>query len=392
VADNTKPITDSPILLSESERNRIVASVERKINIIKDCPTDKDYFLQIGELYKYLTGSEITGNLIDKMFLEFRETQLEFEKLRGLVMNEVNKVFNLLLGKIKELKLLSDDDTALIDEYYNGIKTKINKKEADRLNRNESALFRAVAGFYSWARGKSQTLGGELLEISLLRSVEDVVNAPYNSGQKDLVKPYVQNDVSNPDESRIVGYTIAPTENKLRDEQKISRLKLEASAWFAFQRLKLIPLCLYDYREYLEKLDNENQLAERMNLTGLIGELNDVIDARNSRSPLYFRKDYYNSYILRTADKLIDLLDSELRSPRKNDQWKSDVAYTQLVPINLPERPNKLPTDVDAGLVSQFSYKESATGGFTLDYGKNLKVQFGSTDDLGNMMNVFLCI
>ncbi len=390
MADNNKQITEPPFSISEDERNRIVSSIERKIQIIKDTATNNDYFLQIGEFYKYLIGSDTMVRLIDVMFSEFRDTQAEFEKLRGQVMEEVNKVFNSLLGKIKELTLLSDDDIALIDGYYNGTKTNINKEEADRLNRNESALFRAVAGFYSWARGKSQTLGGELLEYSLLRATEDVVNALYNSDHKDLVQQYVQIDASNPEKPMIVGYNIAPTESKLREEQTISRTKLEASPWLAYQRLKLVPLCLYDYAEFKAKLSKEDKLADYMNFTGTMGELSEVMAGRRTHEAHYFRRELYNSYLQRVTDKLIDLMDAASRIPKGTLKNVDDAPSKEISLIDMPERPKQLPNnDVNSELCAKYSFKPSDTGGYILRYGNNDTVSFGENDDLARMMQIF---
>ena len=379
---------------SLDEYNGIADSLGRKIEILEKISVPKDFFYVVADFHKFIRESDLIVRAIDFISSEFEDDREEVNKLGQQVKDETAKKFSDLKKIALENKLISPEDLDLVEGYYLHGKD-LDERGAALIRRTGHEVIVTIREYYSWLTGKSQAMSSVHPATSLRHAIEGVVMSIYESGHQNLVSDYVEVDKESPNKI-IKAYRFSNTVGEFMRKDEDLKKREESSIWRCFQNIELVPLCMYDYRNYMEHLNEKNKFIEMLNLSGVAREMSDILEERRNRDPVIFKIPDYRIYIYRVYDRLLDVLkmafqnQSVVADPIQEASTVNNGTTLQVGDLNSYPLPEGL---VDAAipdrLKKELKMSRAKGEGFVLRFGSKLPIFFAG-GDIANAMNVFL--
>jgi hypothetical protein len=364
-------------------------SLLRKSELLNQLINPKDFFVELANIYKFIASKNELVIILETMLSDYQKEFEETDKLSA----QVQKELDLFLVKIKAIVIEHDFIT---EQQWNLIETYFANHmigEAPELLVKQEAgkpvsIAYSIGDYYSVVHGHTQSLSGETKERMRLARLGFIVEAIFHTNP-ELVKDFVNLFVDDKGEKFIQDYNISATYREFENKRAITISKTEATPWFAFTRIQLVPLCMYDYLDYIEKFKQQNDIVQSMNLNMLVGEMKAILSERKSYSdnPTIFVVEKYRNYFHRIIDHILDVLDfspPNLQTETTKPQLKREKRRSEplIPPKSLPQ--NK----IDNLFLKKFSFEADAKKGrYFLQYGSHLPTTFDLNSDVGKVFN-----
>lgn len=301
------------MLLSAGEYDDLVVTVNRKVRLIESIDSRKEFFLQLADFFEFLTKSPKLSAALEVIRADYVAQTKGLEEMREMVGREAEEAFWDIRKSILEDGLVDETELTVLEEYFENYKLyrrgekKLTDEQVKIVTQRQNRIFAEIKDYYSWKAGATQNLAGELVESSLVGAVESIVRACKEAGHTEVVKRYLELESNQQDgKEYIISYKVSPTIGEYREEKKLLDRKLEASPWRAFQKMELIPLTIYGYRDYMKKLVDDHNTAEMMGLGGYVGEMNKIMEGKENDR--WFSIVEHKLYLRRVVDSVLDVL------------------------------------------------------------------------------------
>ncbi len=367
---------------------RLKASLVRKSEGLSHLNNPRDFFSELANIYKFISSRNELVIILEEMLADYQKEFVETEKLRLQVEKELNQ-------SLDEIKDIAIKNNLVTKSQWNEVKAYYENHMAnpvipDLLKNQDSpsSLGITIGEYYSVAYGSTQAMSEDVTRERMLLVYLGRIVATIFSKNPELVKRYVILFKDDKGQEVIQDYKISTTYREFENKRALATVKSQISPWFAFSRLQLVPLCMYDYVEYMARLKEQNDIVRSMNLNLLVGEMRNILGNKQtySNQPTIFVVQDYKNYFLRVIDHILDYLDFT------SEETKEKITPLQITPsqsqnIKSPSLPQFLPQDdLDSLFLAKFSFNpEPQKGKYFLRYGSHIPATFDMNSDLGNV-------
>lgn len=377
--------------LNIKELNFLASSLKRKLTILEKISIPKNYFLQISEFYNFLIKNDTASRILNSLLLEYQKELEPIEILREKVEKETTQVFVKVEEIIIKNNILGKKKVDVAKNYFLSKNYKEHEVPEEVKMLQRDPVGKALISYYQVLYEATQ---GSLYEEMLCDHLHGILRTLHTSGNTRLIKKYIEYDKKSPNKT-ITRYKVSPSIEEWLKQRKITLTKLESHPWFAYKKIKLVPLCVYDYVAYHKKLCERGNMVKILDLNFLCSEMKKILENRISfnEKPRWFIVNDYQIYVERLYDAFLSEIhefQTDHANTKKIDKSKeAKIPDTENLSKLIKKRPTDLPVDdIDPKLRDMFDYKLTEKGDFTLRYGIHEPIYFEDMD-LGCVMQVF---
>ncbi|MEI7653520.1 MAG: hypothetical protein WCJ70_04600 [bacterium] len=290
--------------------NLLIDAIQDKRKYFKQKDlTDSQFFIYLSEFVSFVQSLPIFRMIESEMESQKRNDIKESVRLEKLVLRDIERVRETLLGKLKKEKipLIHLNDPSFKQYYSPGT--------------NENQRYEDLKS------GKHGISGDKT--IRLYNSVRSMLWGLYETGHREIIAPYVTFSKYGPgytsdypeDKEYISSYRISTNFDEYSDSLELLKIRDGIVSWSVYEQLLLVPFALYGYRQELNrrlKLYKAHKLSmlSLMDIQSWVSEMKGIVNG-TEKSPYLFKRDKYLSLIEMFIFFIIDQLRSSAQQTDK---------------------------------------------------------------------------